>query len=564
MTHPARYLTVSLSLLALISCSKDPGSTTPPFQAAERQTHTVHEDIGRLVPADAVVFAHVSSLDGFEAKVKDLVKSFQPGAEDVVSQGLGAFYQSMDLKARDLDASKAAGVALSMGQMGPQPILILPAKSAKDIADISEAPVVISGSYVGLAKGAPASLADSASPLGSELPNGDVAVRVRLDQVLAPLRPTIDPWLDPDMLAQLNPRMQQDPASKAGTAFMVNWVKEFLDHAKTLEASMSLNDGQLDLGFTFRVAKGGPMDTGPAKTDRNLPYLAGSLPMPDASMVYLFSGAAQMQAAFDPMYQSMAKDMPAKEGQQFLAFMKRSQEFYKNMADEMVMAMDFTPAGLQAVALMQAKDTTKFTEDWDSFMTDYMKAIGSGGMFGAQGMTIAKEDPVNISGVQFKVFKLNVDFAGMMEAQGTPLPEEELEQMTDVMDAVLGKGGLTFGMGLDGNNLVMVMGNVKELGTKTIAALRSNKRHKLTMVEAVAGRLHVNPGFLFSVDVRRMFSQIFAIMPEGIRAQAPTVPQGPPVPVWFASAANGPVYELQVHVDLAGIADMVKEMKQPK
>ena len=116
MNRPARDLTrITLSLLTVLSlaatvpltsCTRDASSTAKPpaFQAVERQTQTVSEDIGRLVPEDAVVFAHVSSLSGLEAKVKDLVKSFKPGAENMV--GLNLMYGFVGL--RDLATSSTA------------------------------------------------------------------------------------------------------------------------------------------------------------------------------------------------------------------------------------------------------------------------------------------------------------------------------------------------------------------------------------------------------------------------------------------------------------------------
>ncbi|MHC4078399.1 MAG: hypothetical protein ACYST0_08170, partial [Planctomycetota bacterium] len=533
----------------------------PAFQVAERQTRTVSDDIGRLVPADAAVFAHVSSLEGVEAKVKDLVKSFQPGMENMVD--LTPLYGMVGLRARDLDASKPAGLALKLSEMGPpQRVLILPAKSAKDVADIAEAPIVVSGDYVGVGMGGEASLADTASPLGRELPAGDVAVRVKLDEVLAPFRPQIEMYLNPEMLAQMNPAAQQDPASKAGLEFATTWIKRLLDHAKTLEASMSLNEGKLDLGFVFKVAQGSAMDAGPAATDRNLPYLAGSLPLPDASIVYLLSAnPASFYDAFAPMYDAMAADMPAEQAAQFKTFLKQSQEMYKHVGDNTVMAMDFTPNGLQGVGLMEAKDPVKFQADWDSFMANYMTTVNTGAL-GVKGVRLAALEPVEVSGVSFKVFTFTMDFAAMMEAQGTPLGPDESEQLSEIMETVLGKGGMKLGMGVEGSNIVFIMGDIQDLGTKTIAALRTGKRHKLAMIEATTGRLHANPGFLFAVDVRRFTRSIMAALPPEWAEKAPAVPDGAAIPVWIACAAAGPVYELQASVDLRGIAGMVQAMSK--
>jgi hypothetical protein len=565
MKYPARCLSrTSLSLLAgallLTSCTQE-APKAPAFQVAERQTQTVSADIGRLVPADASVFAHVSSLEGLEAKVKDLVKSFQPGMENMVD--LAPMYGMVGLRAGDFDASKPAGLALKLSEMGPPgQILILPAKSAKDVADIAEGPVVVSGDYVGVGMGTEASLAANASALGRELPVGDVAVRVNLEEVLTPYLPVIKQYLDPEMLAQMNPAAQQDPASKAGMEFAANWINQLLEHAKTLEASISLNAGKLDLGFVFKVAQGSAMDAGPAATDRNLPYLAGSLPMPDASIVYLLSAdPASFYDAFAPMYDAMAADMPAEQAAQFKTFLKQSQEMYKHVGDNTVMAMDFTPNGLQAVGLMQAKDPAKFQADWDSFMANYMTTVNTGAL-GIKGVKLAALEPLEVSGVSFKVFTFTMDFAAMMEAQGTPLGPDESEQLSAVMDSVLGKGGMKLGMGVDGSNIVLVMGDIQALGTKTIAALRTGKRHKLAMVEATAGRLHANPGFLFAVDVRRFTRSIMAALPPELAAQAPAVPDGPAIPVWIACAAAGPVYELQASVDLTGIAGMVQAMSK--
>lgn len=559
MNHsPRLFRNVSLSLLALglVACStKGPGKP-PAFQPAKRQTHTVSEDMGRLVPQDAVVFAQVNSLGGIQAKVKELISSFQPGAERMV--GLNAMYGFWKVRERDVDLTKPAGVALKMGQ-GPEPVLIVPAKNAKDLVDIAEA-AVASGNYVAVAKGTEPSLAETASPLGSKLPDGDIAVRVRLDKVLAMVRPQIEMFLDPDTLAMMNPAAQQNATSKAGMEFCINWIKKLLDHAKTLEASMSLNDNKLDLGFALKVAAGSSLDAGPAKADRNLPYLAGYLPMPDASLVYMVSGTAEMQEAFAPMYKTMAEDLPAEQAAQVRALMQESQKVYKNLEDWMVVAADLTAKGAQLVAFARAKDAEKFKKDWDKLIPEYAKVMASGAMFGAPGIKLVKEDPVDISGVQFRVYTMTIDMAQMMEKRGVPLSARDQEMIEGIRDSVLGKGGLKIAVGLDGKNLITVMGDIKELGAKTVASLRENKRYKLSVVEAAAKHIHMNPGFLCSMDLRRLVSSIASHLPDTIAAKVPPVPQGAPIPMWFACAANGPVYELETHVDLGGIAGMAREM----
>jgi len=536
------YLILSFLILApasLMSCRKDQGTPRPAFQPVMRATRSVPEDMGRLVPDDAVVFARVSSPSGLEAKVKEVVRAFRPGAESMVD--MDAMYGFWNLRGRDLEPGKPAGVALRMGQTGPQPILIVPARSPQDLADICEAPAVVSGSYVGVAKKAQPSLAETCSSLGNNLPVGDVAVRVRLDRVLAPLRPRIAYLLDPARFAQRNTGAPQDPVGMANLQLMAKWVRQATDHAKTLEATMSLNDGKLDLGCVFTVGQGSSLDAGPASEDRNLPHLAGAVPMPEAPLVYMMSGVAGFQAAFQPMYQSIAESLSDAEAQQLMALTGRYLEFFENMQD-IVTAVDFTPAGIESVSVMQAKDTSRFEQDLEWFS-----------------QASRNTTRVEISGVDFKVFHVKVDSGRTPAARFTPALQQWLQPMKAVADRLFAKEGVTIGMGLCGKNVIVVMGNIQDLGSRTINAFREGKRYKLAVVDAAVKSLHLNPGFLLSVDLRRLARSIASALPDEVREHVP--PEGPPTPFWFACAADGPVYEVQARADLAGIADLVRRMK---
>ncbi|MEE9126325.1 MAG: hypothetical protein V3U11_04235 [Planctomycetota bacterium] len=456
MNHAARCLPkISLSLLAsavlLMSCSDDvtSGPSLPAFQTAPRPTQDASQDIARLIPGDASIFVHTQSLGNLLNKVRGLVKVFRPGVENLI--GLELLCKQVGLRPRDLDATRPAGLAVRVSQMGlPTPVLILPAKSPQDAADIADR-AVVSGDYVGVGLGAaPATVAATASPLGRGLPAGDVVVRVNL----APFRGRIQGLLDFWLQAQSKGKAPEDPAYKASRDFWVEWAKALLDSARTLEASVSLNQGKLDVDCVLRFAQGSRLDTGPAPKGRNLPYLAGALPLEDALFVCMVgANPGRWYETFKPIFDTVAQNMPPAEGASFKIYLEQCQELFRHLGDSVVVAFDLNEKGLQGVALMETRDPETFQRDWD---------------------TLAATEPHEVAGVSFKILTLK-----------TRLP-------------------MKIAMGVVGNQVMILTGDIQELGTKTVAALRAGKRHKLRLLEATAGRLHANPSFLFAFDMRRL------------------------------------------------------------
>jgi hypothetical protein len=550
----------SLGLIALAlvlpSCGDD--SSIEAFQPAQRKTAKVDADAGKLVAADALAVARVQNIGGVIERVKAIAESFQPGAGMFVD--VTPLLVMIGLRPKDLDMSGSPLLTMGMTPTGPMSSYILPAVNAEESSDVTPFPSVVSGKYLGIGMGSQPVVGSSAPAIVDGLPDADLAARVNLKALLTPFRPLIDQYVDPEFLATLDPSVKADPAGFEMLGTMAKSVKEMMDVAKQLDLAVSVKDGVLDFDVSLKVSGGGiAAPSGHAVT------LARMLPLTDASM-YLFTDFdwSLFVDKFLPMYEAMAASMPGERGKAFLKLMESSAELYKGMKGGIGFALDLTDKGIQGMGLMESDDPAGFTDRYIAFMKDYPKflnAVVQDVAVGAEMLKCTAPVESEVEGIEFKTFTMEMDMESVLKAgPARELPEKEIAKVTAAMDGLMGKGGLRMALGVHENLVLMAVGDVDAHTASLASSVKNGQKHKNAFVEYVAERLHARPIYFFGGDVRRVARQFGRVLGKFAPMPVPEVPAGDPVFAWMSVSSTGDSYGLQIHLDLAGIAEIVKAM----
>lgn len=557
---------LSLSALSLLAACGEPAGgpavsqsgAVSAYEPVARVFADVDADAGKLIPASPLVVARVRGIEGVTQEAKAIAEAFQRGAGNFVD--VAPLAAMAGLRPRDLDMTGSLLVAVGMTPMGPMPSFVVPAANAQDAADVASMPSAVSGKFLGLGMAEAPVVGTSVPALGQKLSAADVALRVDLKSLLAMFRSSIDPYLDPNMLAGMDPTMRGDPASEAMVGIMLDRIKNLLDSAEQLDVAVSLDGGALDLDVGLRVS--GNTLAAPAGRAITLTQL---LPMTDASMYLLFD--ADWSSVTDmlmPLYDSMADAMPAEQGKAFRAMLRSSTELYTSLKGGAVMAADLTADGIQFMGLMESDDPVAFIEQYVTFMKRYPDLISSMTPEGAAIGNPVKVSPAaksTIDGVEFQTLSVDANVADIIKANPQlKLPPGQLAAMSAFMQTFFGKDGIKVALGGYQSLVLVTAGDTAKNAASLLTSAKTGKRQNSAFVANVAKRLHSRPSYLFGGDIRRFLQQLRPVLTETMPVPMPEVPAGDPVFAWMSMSATADGYGLQAHVDLTGLAGIVKAM----
>jgi hypothetical protein len=156
-------------------------------------------DVASLVPADSDMLLYVPSVEDLEGKLRRVVSAIDPQMVDQVD--VNGMLSQMAGPLLDLvDRSKPLAIAMKMDpEAGPVPTMVLPvtdvAAAKKRFKDGGQQEPASSGSYVQMMMkpGAPPA---GGSTLATDIPEGDLVVRVNLAQLVAENREQVDAMLE--------------------------------------------------------------------------------------------------------------------------------------------------------------------------------------------------------------------------------------------------------------------------------------------------------------------------------------------------------------------------------
>ena len=540
--------------LALPSCGDDTKGQAGAFETVSRKTADVAADAGKLIPEGAVVVARFRNVNSLVENAKAVAESFAPGSGAFVDVAPLLAMSGLRPKLVDMDGSPV--FALSITEAGQLPQFIVPIKDADAAAGSSKIPNTLSGDYLGMGLEAKPVLASSTPAIGKNLPVADYAIRVDLKALLAQYRPMIEPYLDPTALESLDPSIKENPAALGVVEMMTKATKEFLDDARRLDVALSLDDGALDLDCVFELA--GDRPESPSGSGMSL---AQMLPMNDAALYMVFeSNWADFADTFLPMYDKMTVDLPKEQRDAFLDVIRASKELYAGMKGGGAFALDFAPQGMQSMGLMENEDPATYLKDYMSYIERYSKAIAP---LPAEFKVVDFEgsSKVSVDGVDFQGLKMRFDMAAMMKSSGgVELPLEQVKAMSSAMEQMIGKDGVSLYQGAHEKLVLMTIGSGDANATRLVSSVKKGQKHKNTVLEHASARLHDRPSYFIGMDLRRLAQQMHAFTDSITPMSIPAAPAGKPVIVWMSMAATDSGYGFQAHIDLAGIAELMKAM----
>lgn len=525
--HPHRAaLLLAIAVTLLAACGKDEKKTESEPQKAARHvssfTRQSVPELGRLVPADAVAVVVFAPRAQLGPKLDRFLTSVVGRKKPLLDQLLAQAGTSP----ADVDPDRPIAVALTLGEQNrPQPTFILPAKG---------------GDYV--AKGHAPPAAATPPPLARDLPGGDVAFRVDLARLVPAVRPALEPYLSADGLVGLDPALSSNPNSLAMLDAMAGGARTLIDSAERIEGTLGLDGGKVDLNVALTVKEGSALDTPPVKGGAPLLDLAKSIDAKHCAMTMLARiDFSSWMAALTPLMRSMYGRLP--DGEAHLQrYLKVYGKMYEAMGPSFAAGADFGADGMRMVGAMQP-------EDGAAYLARYREAIVVGSA-PELGVTITLGEPLEVDGVTLDVYRVAMDWNKLMAA-GAAAPPGVDEITQTVLDTMF-PDGIQYAQGVVGDYVIMAgpSGAFKD-------AVATAKARSGGLPPAVAAAVEPDTMFLVHVDMRRMFTGVFALMRKAMPDQhVPTVPAGPPADFWLRTGQTGRTYSITLHADAGGMATL--------
>ncbi len=578
---PMRWLCVAIVATALIAsgCGKDAGPTTGP---AGLKTSVISNDLGKLVPQDAVAMLYVASPDDFQTKLRALISEFDEGAAaEVDITQIGA--QMLPGASQFWDRSKAFAIAVSLPPGGGDPMeavvsgqgltMVFPmtdVESAKTgmEAQFNAAPpdqrpqVRTSGSYLAFSGSPTTEWGDSAPEIAKRVPAGDIALRINLGALVTKFRKEIDGMLEgmDEMFAEMPAAPGQDMEALGGMLEgMTGWVKDFINSAEMFELGAGLDGGAADILVGFTAKKGSKLDI--AATDSgNLAAIAAHLP--DGFPVHLLMRIeyGKLMQWMQPLMDSAFSEMPEETRKQWKAYMDKAMDLGKLLGPNFAMAFAMGDNGMQMVQVADVKDA----EAYKARMTELLESSSE-----MPGFAISKGQGTMISGIQVDEYDIKLDMKSLMESMGGQagqMPPEAEEIFDKIMPRLFGGETLKMHLAFVGGHVLTTMGDTAHMESMITSLSKGKGSASASLAKAIA-KAGGKPTFLVEAELRSLIGQIMRFAGDLAKDMAPgetvpQVPEGKPIPAVIWGAHEGRHYAGGLSIDVVGIAELVKAMSK--
>ncbi len=551
--------------------SEGAATTGVPGGKPARVAAVVADDLGRLVPADAVGVVYVPSLDALEAKWKTIVGAVDSDAASEVS--VGKMLENLaGPAAGQVDRSRPAAVAFTLGA-GPKPkpsfTIILPvldgaaAKAAfGEVPPGKPAPVVL-GKYLALSESPDVKPAATASALVKDLPAGDVTARVDLARVIGAYRDKID-----EAMGQMGERAggSDRPGAPPGLASaremmkgLTEVLKTLLDSAERLDLTVRVEGTTADLDIAFTAKAGSALDR-PKSARGDVASVAAALPRDYPIVALVGVSMAELGEWANSLSDAYFMAVPEQQRAALKKMMARSNEMYALLGNEAAVGLSLGAAGIEEAVVMSAKDPKAFLAKMDEAMKgEYAAALAE------MGMAFEPLPVTTTAGVEVRGWAMKFDWVKMMAASGQEVAQDStmLERMQKSVESVFGPGGFRMRMAIVGDRIVAVAGGADDLMEKAITAAKSPGKPPASLSRALA-KAGERPSFVVSLDLRETIADLLGfvakMMPEEGGREMPTLPSGGPVPVAVYGTGAGREYWGGLSVDVGAAASLVKSL----
>ncbi|MFQ5599264.1 MAG: hypothetical protein ACE5G2_01780 [Candidatus Krumholzibacteriia bacterium] len=417
-----------------------------PRPPQEPKTVSVPPAMGRLIPADAVGFLYLSSVEEIEAWVRgmnEILESEDSTEVDI----LQPIVEMLEIDPARIDRKKPLGISLSLfdlGQPTPLPTFVLPVEDKQGLLeDLQWRPGIpapqTSGDYVGIAMPPGYSLGTSTPPVATDLPARQVALRLELDRIVTILHPLLDQVVAAAMAAMAEEAVGECDSSEVPTSYVelsqiaLEWAMRVLESSETLDLGLGLRGGQIDVDYALRMTPGSEQSLVSPQRARGLVDLARCLPgdYPVISLVTM--DFAKLVDVIEPAYlETMAEaapHMPPRMRDQYLELLKRGFDLYRQLGGQMLSAAGFGDNGIEMIEAWKVEDAAGFVDATRELMeTNLMSGMG---------IEVQPSWPSEFEGVTIHRYAMKFDFEklaafeqGLEGNEDEPPPGEMQEFMS--------------------------------------------------------------------------------------------------------------------------------------
>jgi hypothetical protein len=550
-----------------IGTPKAPGGGQPASIPVKTATVTVENDLGRLVPENAVAIVYVPSLATAVDEVKKLVAAANPQFADEVDVNmlLGEMLgMTPGLTPEMIDPTKPMALVVMMppggGPTEPIPAIILCVRDPKAAAESMANPPACAGSFIAFAPmgGVDLKAANTVPDIAKGLAGGDLAVRLDLAKITSVYGDTLKMGLGQGMSELQSVTGPDQPDISGFTDVMQKGLGDLIDSVDVLNLALNIDGATVTLNGGLMMKAGSPL-AGVGVPAGDLAAMAGMLPGDYPISMLLSLDWTKVMAWMQPLMDISLQTMPENLRSEFTKQWAKVTPLFAHLGNDIGVAASLGPDGMQLVEILSAKDAKGYLDGMEALMKG-----GYGDMMAGMGMSMTLRESVDVAGFEVRGFGMTIDPKKFMEmsAGGQELPPEATAMMEQMLTTVFGKDGMAFHMADVNGTIVAMMGDDAAL-ERTIKHVAGGGRRNdsLTTALQMAGS---NPGFLMRLEIRTLIRQVMAVMrkslPPEMTSKMPLVPAGAPIPFSIGYGVSGLTHCGGFSIDAGALAGLIQAL----
>ena len=512
------------------------------------------QELAELVAPDAVVYAQIPSLDRIEEVALALTRAFAPGSEAMVDVDGMIAGMGLPIDPSKVDHGRAIGISLSLvaGEDEPSFRLIVPATDPGAFADLAATmglqASAAHGGWIALSMSPGAIAPGAPSRLASELPAGDLVVRVDARALVERYRAEIDEGLE-ELAAETSAAAGEMPGGINMVPLMqvyVGALRSFLESVDQLDLALRLDGGRLEFLQDCRMREGSVLADFGSKTPTTVSELA-SLVDPDSA----FSMAAGMDPValmtrFRPMLDALPEVYPEPLRPTMRALMGDTHSLASLIGTSFAGSGGFGIKGIEFVSYLKPTDAPKLIATYGAML----RAVPNAGVEGPLA--------VEVAGIPATRFRMAFDLDALT-AIGGAADEEGREEMREAMEAIYGSG-IQLTLAAQGNRMAVVLGEDPAFVEKSVRRLNGRDPGSKALERALSRVARMSPCFAYEYDIGKtlegMKSMLAAMMP----AETQELPQiDLSLATWFG--VDGLRWHSGTSLEVDELARVVQQMR---
>lgn len=510
------------------------------------------QELAELVAPDAVVYAQVPSLDRIEEVALALTRAFAPGSEQAVDVDQMIGSMGLPIDPSQIDHARPIGISLSLvpGEDEPSFRLIVPATEPGAFADMAAMMGMQAseshGGWIALSMSPGAIAPGAPSRLATELPAGDVVVRVDVRALIERYRSEIDAGLE-EIVSETTAAAGEMPGGMNMGPLMqvyVGALRTFLESVADVDLAFRLDGGRLEFLQECRMREGSLLADFGSKAPTNVAEVASLVDAGSAMSMAAGMDPVALMQRFRPMMDALPEVYPEPLRPTMRALMGDTQSLAMLIGTGFAGSGGFGPKGMQFVSYLRPTDAQKLIATYGTML----RAVPNAGIEGPLA--------VDVAGISATRFRMRFDLDALAGTAGAP--EEERAKVRETMTALYGEG-MQLTLAAQGNRMAIVLGEDPAFVEGAVRGLNGRGSGSPALQRALSRVTGMNPCFAYEYDVGEtmagMKTMLAAMMPEETQ-ELPELDLS--VAAWFG--VDGLRWHSGGSLELEELAKVVRQM----